>query len=224
MSLTAAAIRLMALKGMTAEDIADIAEAMAPDAAPLSKGALRTRKWREKQAETSRSDVTVTQHGDVSPSCTQVVDPSLPSLRSEELKTPISPDGEMCPKHQIAKSNDFATFWKAYPKKAGKGAGEAAYAKALKQAAGPDPPATILAGVERAKASRDWLNGYIPHPAKWLKERRWEDEPAEIIPITGRPHDRPHPNSPDAKRAAREANDARADLGAYVAAGQRFQP
>lgn len=87
MSLSAAAIRAMADKGMSAQDIADIAEAMEGPVPQLSAGALRTRKWREGKEATSRGDVTETHHGDVSHvgERTQVVTPSLPSLRSEEL-------------------------------------------------------------------------------------------------------------------------------------------
>lgn len=87
MSLTAAAIRLMAAKGLSAEDIADVAEAMESPAPVLTAGALRTRKWREKKAETVTGDVTETRHGDVTHvgDRVQVVTPSLPSLRSEEV-------------------------------------------------------------------------------------------------------------------------------------------
>jgi hypothetical protein len=93
--LTAAVLRKFADKGMTLEDVIDLAETWeegeARDVPSLSKGALRTRKWRENQAAreagSSRGDVTETRHGDVSHvgAGTQVVIPSLPSLRSEEL-------------------------------------------------------------------------------------------------------------------------------------------
>lgn len=86
MSLSAAAIRLMGAMGLTVDEIADVAEANAPDRT-LSAGAERTRRWRERQAAASRCDVTETRHGDVSHvgERPQVVIPSLPSLRSEEL-------------------------------------------------------------------------------------------------------------------------------------------
>lgn len=187
MSLTAAAIRLMAAKGMSAADIADVAEAN--ETTPtLSKGAERTRRWRERKAEGVTGDVTVTRHGDVSHvgERAQVVTPSLPSLRSEEVK-PISPDGDIAPlKAKCAKPNGFARFWEAYPNKVGKAAAEAAYAKALKRITGPDPPSVLLAGVERAKASRAWAEGFIPHPTTWLRQGRWDDQPAEVIPLQPR--------------------------------------
>jgi hypothetical protein len=85
-------------------------------------------------------------------------------------------------KAKIAKPNGFARFWEAYPNKVGKQEAEKAYAKALKSIPGPDPPGVILAGVERAKASRQWGEGFIPYPATWLNRGSWDDEPAEIIP------------------------------------------
>lgn len=70
----------------------------------------------------------------------------------------------------------FDQFWKAYPRKIGKGAAETAWKKIK------EPGATlvlILEAIERQKESQDWQkeNGqYIPNPATWLNQRRWEDE------------------------------------------------
>jgi uncharacterized protein YdaU (DUF1376 family) len=66
----------------------------------------------------------------------------------------------------------FADFWSAYPRKTGKGAAEKSWAAALRKA----PPAEILAGLKRHVFSTE--PQYIPHPATWLNQRRWEDEPA----------------------------------------------
>lgn len=70
----------------------------------------------------------------------------------------------------------FDTFWSAYPKKKSKGTAEKVFAKIR-----PNEQllATMLATIERAKASEDWSKEsgkYIPHPATWLNGRRWEDE------------------------------------------------
>lgn len=66
MSLSAAAIRLLASKGLSVDEIASVAEANACEAG-LSAGAMRTRRWREKRhqaspsvTETNREDVTET--------------------------------------------------------------------------------------------------------------------------------------------------------------------
>ena len=70
----------------------------------------------------------------------------------------------------------FESFWKAYPKKVGKGAAEKAFAKAK-----PDDTLTekMLSAVEAAKRSSQWRKDggqYIPNPATWLNQKRWDDE------------------------------------------------
>jgi len=45
----------------------------------------------------------------------------------------------------------------------------------------------MMTALETQKASEKWLkdNGqYIPNPATWLNQRRWEDEPMWIEPET----------------------------------------
>ena len=70
----------------------------------------------------------------------------------------------------------FAEFWLAYPKKVGKGEAERKW-KTLKPDAG-----AVLSAVKRQSASEQWRRDggqYIPNPATWLHQRRWEDEPAQ---------------------------------------------
>ncbi|MHB1326884.1 MAG: hypothetical protein ACYC2K_01660 [Gemmatimonadales bacterium] len=69
----------------------------------------------------------------------------------------------------------FARFWAVYPKKAAK-------PKALKawnRLCPSDGLASeILAAIESHKLSEQWVKDdgkFIPHPATWLNERRWED-------------------------------------------------
>jgi hypothetical protein len=74
----------------------------------------------------------------------------------------------------------FAEFWAAYPRKVGKGAAEKLWGR-LK----PDLP-TVLKAIERARATEQWRKDegqYIPHPATWLGQRRWEDEPDAGRPL-----------------------------------------
>ena len=73
-------------------------------------------------------------------------------------------------------SNQFDAFWQAYPKKKSKGQAEKAFVKI-----NPDEQflATMLAAIEQAKKSGDWLKEdgkYIPYPATWLNAKGWEDE------------------------------------------------
>ena len=74
------------------------------------------------------------------------------------------------------KSAFFDLFWREYPKKKGKGAAESAWKK-LK----PDAKLQlrIMAALKSQKAGKDWLKDagqFIPHPATWLNQHRWEDE------------------------------------------------
>ena len=69
----------------------------------------------------------------------------------------------------------FERFWQAYPRKADKRAALLAW-KALR----PDETLvnTMLAALATQCESAPWKESggrYIPHPAKWLSHRRWED-------------------------------------------------
>ena len=69
----------------------------------------------------------------------------------------------------------FAEFWATYPKKQGKGAAEKAFLK-ISPTAGLHE--TMIAAIRAAVLSRQWReqNGrFIPNPATWLNQRRWED-------------------------------------------------
>ena len=66
----------------------------------------------------------------------------------------------------------FAEFWSAYPKKVGKGAAEKAWKKSK---ANLD---VVLAAINSQASSDQWRKEggqYIPNPATWINERRWED-------------------------------------------------
>lgn len=76
----------------------------------------------------------------------------------------------------------FEIFWKSYPRKVGKGAAQKCFER-LK----PDDMlfARMLKAVDTARGSPQWTKDggqYIPNPATWLNQKRWEDEPAAAIP------------------------------------------
>lgn len=75
----------------------------------------------------------------------------------------------------------FADFWKAYPKKQGIGAAEKAWKKIKpsEQLLG-----AMLFAISKQKRSRQWREGYIPNPATWLNQRRWEDVVDDAPPQT----------------------------------------
>ncbi len=95
---------------------------------------------------------------------------SNPNTESEsESKSnpnpPISPHG--------GSDDAFDVFWKAYPKKVGKAAAKKAFRKVKV------PLESLLSAIERQKCGSQWSrdNGqYIPNPATWLNQERWEDE------------------------------------------------
>jgi hypothetical protein len=81
--------------------------------------------------------------------------------------------------------NAFNQFWKIYPKKKSRGQAEKAFLKL-----NPDEQllAVMIASVERAKTSEDWIKEkgkYIPHPATWLNAKGWLDEDVEAHPLDG---------------------------------------
>ena len=69
----------------------------------------------------------------------------------------------------------FDTFWREYPRKVGKGDARKKFAKALTKTSFDN----IMAALQRVKASAQWTKDggqFVPHPATWLNQERWEDE------------------------------------------------
>jgi uncharacterized protein YdaU (DUF1376 family) len=82
-------------------------------------------------------------------------------------------------------------FWPSYPRRKGKAAAKAKFIARAKACG----VGAILDGLERAKA--EWRRkgtepDYIPHPATWLNQGRWEDEP-DRPPIVRPPERAPMP-------------------------------
>ena len=81
---------------------------------------------------------------------------------------------------------EFESFWREYPRKIGKGGAYKAWGK-LKP-----PLRDCLSALQWQKKSEQWTKEqgqFIPHPATWLNQRRWEDEkpqdPLEAWAMTG---------------------------------------
>ena len=76
-------------------------------------------------------------------------------------------------------TEDFLEFWKAYPRKKGKGDAFKAW-KRIKEL--PDV-SVLIAAVSGQRKSDQWKREggrFIPYPATWLNARQWEDEPEEM--------------------------------------------
>lgn len=75
--------------------------------------------------------------------------------------------------------SSFADFWKSYPNKTGKGAAETAWKKIKAPA---DTLVLIFAALAKQKNSDQWRKDggqFIPNPATYLNQRRWEDGDSE---------------------------------------------
>jgi len=68
---------------------------------------------------------------------------------------------------------DFDDFWRTYPRKTGKAAALAAYAKALKQATAYE----INHGAAQYRDDPNRLDQYTKHPTTWLNAGCWDDDP-----------------------------------------------
>jgi hypothetical protein len=75
----------------------------------------------------------------------------------------------------------FDEFWDAYPRRTAKRAAQTAYVAAVKRGA---EPAEILTATRRfATATRGTEPRFIPHPATWLNQGRYDDDPSTALAI-----------------------------------------
>lgn len=75
-----------------------------------------------------------------------------------------------------AYSADFEAFWQAYPRKIGK---DAAYKVWKRKRHELPPPEELAAILARQCHCEQWQRDggqYVPHPATWLNQGRWQDE------------------------------------------------
>lgn len=71
----------------------------------------------------------------------------------------------------------FDAFWTAYPKKVGKGNAEKVW---MKLKPDQDLMDRILQALAWQRKQDQWVKDdgqFIPHPATWLNQKRWEDQP-----------------------------------------------
>lgn len=107
--------------------------------------------------------------------CNQMIS-DVPVIQSESKN---ESESESESESKSAREDAFDVFWAAYPRKVGKGAARKAFAK-LPAAVFP----LLVPAVEAQKQCAQWRkNGgeYIPNPATWLNQERWEDK----LPDTG---------------------------------------
>ena len=93
---------------------------------------------------------------------------------------PVTSNHTNTPKPPPASPDGFARFWSAYPKKVGRPAAEKAFRAAKLNGHLPD----VLADIEAKSGSDGWRKDggqFVPNPATYLNQRRWEDETTEPV-------------------------------------------
>jgi hypothetical protein len=93
-------------------------------------------------------------------------------LSTSPSRKPKQPAPELTP-------SGFPDFWAAYPKRVKKTRAQKAWSKLAPDA---DLVRTILSALEWQAGSAEWkreAGRFVPHPATWLNDRRWEDQPPE---------------------------------------------
>lgn len=84
----------------------------------------------------------------------------------------------------FADQAQFDAFWAAYPVRKAKKDAERAWKKIRAETV-----PSIMAGIERAKAGRQWREGVIPNPATYLNGERWTDDVHADVPRTPQTRD-----------------------------------
>jgi hypothetical protein len=126
-------------------------------------------------------------------------EPKEPSLRSQ---TPASAGARASGEHPA-----FAEWYAAYPVHKARGAAVKAFTKAAKKT----DAQTLIAAAKRYRDDPQVIRGYAKHPATWLNQECWLDEPAPAAqpPTTFTPsHD---PTGTDARVAGWAALAAELD-------------
>lgn len=112
--------------------------------------------------------------------------PNQEQEQEQEHNTPLTPQGgndcSVSPtqdrriKKPTTYSPDFERFWSEYPRRTGKDAAWKVYQRRKHEVPKGDAMSVIL---ERHRQTDQWQREggqYIPHPATWLNQGRWEDD------------------------------------------------
>ncbi len=124
--------------------------------------AERQKRWREKQKSNAVTTVT-----------NNVISRRVTHAEAEaeaEAKTKKKP-----PNPLKGECDGFDLFWSEYPNKQAKLAAKRAWLKIK-----TDERVEVMSGIARWKRSESWLKDdgqFIPHPATFLNQRRFEDSP-----------------------------------------------
>lgn len=140
---------------------------------------VREPRFREDRSQTSSLTSLL-----ASPRVTGDTPPASPVTHQEgePLKeTPLKPPkgGERARREVADNDPAWEEFWRAYPRKTGKGAARRAWLPALDKVAATnptDPPAVVLVAAARRYAATITELRYAAHPGTWLRGERWLDD------------------------------------------------
>jgi hypothetical protein len=105
------------------------------------------------------------------PNLTDVYLASASASESEPL-----PESEKPVRQSKSEPPGFSRFWDAYKNSFGRRTEKPAALAEWKRQRCEDIADQVLAALERYKKTREWADGFMPYPAKWLKHRLWDEE------------------------------------------------
>lgn len=126
---------------------------------------LRSDRYQETKYLEEKEQLSIEENGSYTLGIPRGIPTGIPSIDKDRLDKNIDINAQ--------NANDFAMFWKAYPRKKDKANAEKAFKKVKVSVD------VLIDAIEKQKMTPDWNkeNGkYIPYPATWLNGRRWEDE------------------------------------------------
>lgn len=87
--------------------------------------------------------------------------------------------------HEAGQEQMFERFWRACPRRVGKGAARKAFERAIKRTTLD----VMLAAMQRYTADPERLSksiSFTAHPATWLNQERWDDEVEDLAATMAR--------------------------------------
>ena len=208
-------VRISRIAGCSVKKVSNKWNYLSPKFTQKGEGKLvnlRLEESRIKQQEFINSSIESGRRGGLKTQETRRTQPSDPLSDPTKYPTP-DPSSEIKALQSSSSSSvfkdktyteDFLNFWDAYPKKIGK---KAAF-KSWQNAKDKPPMIIIINAISNQKRSDQWLNSrgqYIPNPATWLNQGRWDDE---TNTRSGNPPDvkQTFPNCPICKKETTKAD------------------
>lgn len=165
-----------------------------PTDAPIYKDRAHAHSRGDRSGTTAAAEADDSRRGAV---VVQLFDEEIePSLRSQ---TPVRASAPASGEHPA-----FAEWYEAYPVHKARGAAVKAFAKAAKKT----DPETLIAAAKRYRDDPQVIRGYAKHPATWLNQECWLDEPSTALAPQHPAHD---PSGTDARVAGWAALAAQLD-------------